>query len=517
MGSRHSLALSLAGVLKSAGWTVEQAFDFVEKLCTSFNDEEADDRQRCVESTFAKDGPIAGRSKLAEIATEEVATVICKWFGIASKTPPAGHRHKPHGEFATEDDYATAFADAVSRDLIFVPQTETWHKKRNGILAPIDIVEVQKDLQEFGAKYSHLGECNLFKSSHGIDAIIKLLKPKLAVDFSVLDHDTRLVGCESGILNLRTRQIVASNGVVTHKLGTVFDPNATCPTFVRFLNDIFDGNQDMIACVRRCLGYTLQGDVGEQCVFICIGSGSNGKSTFLNVVRRLMGTYAENVSPKFLVASNATDYELATLKGKRFVTCHEADRNARLDEEKLKLLTGGDPLTARVIYGAPETFPPSHKLWVATNELPRIHGVNQAIWRRLKQIIRFPVTIQGDDVDIFLEAKLFAELPGILNFALDGYDDWTIQGLKPPASVEAEWLSYKSECDPVGAFVELKCTKDSGTAVSAQELFDAYLSYCEDHFLSPIAKSSLGKILIKKGFVSLKKREGNHWSGIALK
>ena len=148
--SRHKLALNLARGLKCARWKAEQAYDFVEKLCKAFNDKKTDDRRRCVETTFDTAGSVFSEDQLAEIITSPVEMAVYTWSKMTEETPSIGRQLKPHGEFATEDDYATAFANADGCDLFFLPQTGIFYKKRDGVFVPIPLVEVYKDFNDHG-------------------------------------------------------------------------------------------------------------------------------------------------------------------------------------------------------------------------------------------------------------------------------------------------------------------------------------------------------------------------------
>ena len=238
-------------------------------------------------------------------------------------------------------------------------------------------------------------------SHNRIKSIIELSKPQLRSDHILFDDNPWIAGCQGGILDLRTGQLVKPPDIVTKRLGTSVDPDARCPVFESFLYKIFAGDGDKIAFLQRAVGYTLTGLTIEQGLFVLIGMGANGKSTLLRIVGKLMGDYAGSIPMHTLMVSRygseKTD-DLASLKGLRFVSAQEGEAGERLAEAKIKLMTGGDPISARRLYGNYEIFQPQFKLWLATNDLPKIGGTGDAIWRRI-HVIEFPVSIPAAERD----------------------------------------------------------------------------------------------------------------------
>src|SRR3954467_1708292 len=111
-------------------------------------------------------------------------------------------------------------------------------------------------------------------------------------------------------------------------------------------------------------------------------------------------------------------------------------------------MTGGDSITCRALYSSYETYVPQFKLWLATNALPHITGTDESIWRRI-HVVEFPVTIPSGERDPNLFEKLAAELPGVLNWALDGLAEWNASGLNPPEAVKKSTVRYRGESDTV--------------------------------------------------------------------
>ena len=520
-GNRHDCCLALAGVLHGSGWSQERAGSFVERLAKAFGDEEQGDRLACVESTYQSAQQVSGTAKLGDIIGEEDSKLICKWAGWKHAMVPGVDMSGSH--FKTDADCAEQFSKHYKDKLLYSLAEGQWHQRRNGVYVPISEVEVQSAVLAYGEELKGSvdhRDMNKFLSATGVRGIIALARSNLGVKDQEFDSDHDLIGCQNGVLNLRTGELSQQPGsIVTRRIAAVYDPNAKCPQFLKFLNEIFKGDQEVISYLRRCMGYTLQGGVQEQCLFVCIGSGRNGKSTFLNILGKLMGDYSGSLPMASLMdkkfGSDQTN-DLATLRGKRFIACQEGEASSKLAEAKVKLLTGGDKISARLLYQNFKDFWPTHKLWLATNELPRIDGNDEGIWRRMQDIIRFPVTIPQEEVDLELGNKLSKEFAGTLNFAIEGYQDWKETRLKRPSIVVMEYRDYRSSSDTVGSFIEACCIVDRSAKSSTADLYNSYSTWCDHSGLVVVSKSMFGKNLGQRGYDKYKGNKGNGWLGIML-
>jgi putative DNA primase/helicase len=259
--------------------------------------------------------------------------------------------------------------------------------------------------------------------------------------------------------------------------------------------------------------------VSEQCLFILIGTGANGKSTFLNTLQNLFGDYAASIPMQTLMdqrnGSQQTN-DLAYLVGKRFVAASEGERGQRLAESKIKLMTGRDRIVCRRLYHDYFSFGPHFKLWLATNSLPTISGSDEAIWRRI-MVIPFPVTIPDNERDKKLGERLAEELPGILQWAMRGLLEWRAQGLNPPRRILQSTGNYRDENDTVGQWIEAACVQEPEVRATMKELYDSYKSWCENSSFEAMQNTCFGKELTRRRFQILKTRAGNARLGIGLK
>ncbi|MDE5584693.1 MAG: hypothetical protein K2J08_13470 [Ruminococcus sp.] len=357
------------------------------------------------------------------------------------------------------------------------------------------------------------------RSNNSKKAMVKELEHLVAVSPTELDSDKFLVNSRNGVLNLNDFSVNSHKPdfLMTRMLGTLMPENPKKPhKWLDFLNQIFNGDLELIRYIQKALGYSLSGDTSEQCAFFLYGTGRNGKSTFLEVVRKIMGDYATNIQPESIMVksnTNSANSDIARLKGARLVTSVEPNEGMRLNEGLLKQLTGDDMITARKLYGDEFEFRPEFKLWMATNHKPTIRGTDLGIWRRI-HIIPFSVTIPESAVDKKLSHKLEEELPDILAWAVEGYKLWKMEGLRKPKVIEEAVEEYRNEMDVISAFLASDYVVQGGE-VKAQALYAVYCQWAEEcnEYKMPSRKFGLE---MSKRYNKVRKKTGWHYNGISL-
>lgn len=357
-----------------------------------------------------------------------------------------------------------------------------------------------------------------------LNAMVSLAasEPGIPVLPGDLDRDPWLLNVKNGTVDLRTGELRAHRreDLLTKLASVEYDPAAKCPRWLQFLNEIMDGNQNLIGFLQRAAGMSLTGDVSEHVLLICYGTGRNGKSTFLNTLLALTGDYGMAAAPDLLLARQGDRHptELADLFGKRLVVAMETDEGRRLAEALVKQLTGGDPIKARRMREDFWQFTPTHKFWVATNHRPRVRGVDVAIWSRLKLVpfhVRFP---DGDPrQDKRLPQKLLAELPGILAWAVSGCLTWRECGLGVPEEVRAATEAYRAEQDVLAAFINECCIINPLAKALAKDLYRTYVEWCEKNGERPMSQKFFGEQLSERGFERHRGTGGYYnWRGIGI-
>lgn len=354
-----------------------------------------------------------------------------------------------------------------------------------------------------------------------IEAMLALARydQGLIVAASELDANPLVLNVANGTLCLKTGRLRAHDpsDLITKLSPVIYDEEATCPIFHRFMQTTFAGNSETIRYVQGGLGYSLSGSVSEQCLFIPYGPGANGKSTLLGTVEHILGDYALSTPAETLLSKHdGIPSDVARLEGARFVVSQETEDGRRFAESRLKALTGGDTITARRLYCDWQSFEPTHKLWLATNHKPSIKGTDAAIWRRIR-LIPFTAIIPEAERDHDLLDKLKGEASAILKWMLIGCIDWQKNGLPIATEVTKATAEYRNESDLLGAFIEDACVAGDGFSVSAAKLYGVYRTWTENNGEECCTNTAFGRRMTDRGFKKTRRKSGFVYSDIGVK
>jgi putative DNA primase/helicase len=341
------------------------------------------------------------------------------------------------------------------------------------------------------------------------NAMLNLARAELpiAITHDRLNTHDLLVNVQNGTLDLTTGRLRPHDrgDLLTYVLPVEYDPAAVCPTWDTFLGRVM--GRDLADFLARAVGYTLSGLTIEQCLFFLYGRGANGKSTFIETVMALLGDLGHKARAQVLMLAERerVSNEVAALAGRRLVVTSELSDGGRLDEGLVKDLTGGDSMSARFLYGEPFTFKSTFKLWLYGNHKPTIAGTDDGIWRRVR-LIPFTVQIPEKERDATLPAKLRAELPGILAWAVRGWQDFQRHGLGAPAAVTQATAEYRAESDIMGQFLGERCIMQAGATAEAGKLYAAYITWANENGLRPMSNVRFAKSLSERGLAKDKNR-----------
>lgn len=305
-----------------------------------------------------------------------------------------------------------------------------------------------------------------------------------------MDAYQEYLNCQNGIVNLRNGELMphVPEFMMSKICLSEYDVSDKKPVrWLKFLDEVCNGDRDLVRYLQKCVGYSLTGSTREQCAFFLYGIGNNGKSTFLETLSDMLGGYASNAQPDTLMTKRndmggGANSDIARLKSARFVTTEEPSEGVRLNEGLVKQLTGGGKVTCRFLFGDEFEYEPEFKIWIATNHKPVIRGTDVGIWRRIR-LIPFEVNIPKDKVDKNLKYKLREEMPQILHWAVQGYMLYTKEGLEMPERVKKATDEYKSEMDLLQTFADsciiIDYTEVEG--VPANTLYAAYVRWAEQN------------------------------------
>jgi len=334
------------------------------------------------------------------------------------------------------------------------------------------------------------------------------------------DTNRMLLGAENGIIDLTIGKLRDGRPEdrITMTTGLYYDPNAKCPRWEQFIEEVFD-DVELRDWIWRALGYSITGDTTEQVVFMGHGRGGNGKSRFRNAVFTAMGDYAQTTPfSTFALPERSSTNDLAALENARFVDSSETNEGTELNEKRIKAISGEDPMKARYLYQEFIQFVPHLKLWLFVNHRPQVTDDSEGIWRRMR-LIPFTKRFAGKDDDKQLGEKLRAEAQGILAWLVRGCLEWQTRGLTPvPACVRVATEEYRQESDELARFIEDRCIEGPNEQVKASGLYSSYQWWAEGEGIpnrDVLSPTAFGRRMSER-YEKCKKASGMFYLGIGF-
>jgi putative DNA primase/helicase len=420
-------------------------------------------------------------------------------FAVAAVTTAGPTAAFPLTESGDAEQFANLYGDRVRFDhrqgrwLIFDGAQHRWLPDADGELHRLALDSMRHrqragcDVDDADKRKKHVEWALHGEARYRIDNMLALAKnlPPIADKGENWDADPWLLGVANGVVNLQTGQIRDGRPEdrITMSTRVAYDSKAKSKLWETTIREIFERDDDLIAYMQRALGYSLTGSCREEVLFVSWGGGANGKSTIMRTIAWLLGDYADNLSFSALEHrernGGSASPELAKLPGKRFVTASESSDTVRLNEARLKAMTGRDPVTARGLFENEFTFEPSFKLWLATNHRPVVQDDSDGFWRRI-HLIPFLESFVGRE-NVLLKDTLCteAEAPGILAWLVRGALAWQKAGrLDPPETVRAATAEYRRDSDPLTTFFEACCEITPKAREQAGPLYNAFKQWC---------------------------------------
>lgn len=438
------------------------------------------------------------------IADDEISV---KMQRIHDRHPERAYQEDSTGYTWDEAGMADLFSECYIENTRYCPEAKSWYtydgnawvKDHEAILVSAKIKEFSRLLslyvmeiedEDVRNKYSKfclkLGD-RRFRDRIRADAVDRMTIAR--ADF---DANPYLINCQNGTFDLdtmlfrehdwrdfltyRTRFSYALNGLDVYR----------CERWEQFVSEICEGDTDKIDYLQKALGYSMLGVANEECMFILHGKTTrNGKSTLLNTIHHMLGDYAGVVKVSLIchgrgsADADAATPELASTKGKRFVTMAESDSYGKLDESAIKQLTGGEQISARNLYEKKFTFTPQFTLWLSCNDLPAVTDRSLFASDRLR-VIEFNRHFSQAEQDKNLKTVFESEeaMRGIFTWLLTGWFKYKRFGLKMPPSMQRVVNKYQRDNDLVLQFLEDKCRQDFTGRIKQKDLYELYKQWC---------------------------------------
>lgn len=414
---------------------------------------------------------------------------------------------KPVDFLATEDElmevYESSFGaygrtdSANARRLIhymrgtfkFVPEMGwlAWDGSHYKVDREKQIIQVAIEAAEFALTAGATGEqLKWAQNSANKDrllnaAIIAGTDPEVLVQAFDLDSDVNNLCTPAGIINLRTGELRDAERAddLNTRQTTVAMGDVPTPLWSKFLSEVIE-DKERITYLQELLGAALFGDSRFHVLPVLVGTGANGKSTLLDVVSKILGDYSATMPENFLLetGSSAHPTEIARLRGVRFAVASETRPDGRFNESRVKMLTGGDMLSARFMNQNFFDFRPTHTLFLAVNHLPEVKSGGDGFWRRLRKF-DFNKTIPAEKrKENLADLIVKQEGAGVLKWMVEGAVRITEHGITEPDSIKRSTQSYRHEEDHLAKFLDEKVLLASGASVTKTAVYNSYREYC---------------------------------------
>lgn len=434
-------------------------------------------------------------------------------------------------------------SQGVSQDLTErqLAEAETEMKKamdelvKNGGMEILVSVGSKKAVQMFNKQQAHAYEMYedavaykkytiKRRDTKNIAATLKEARPMLEVEQRNLDADEFMLNTPTLTYDLRQGTKYPLEHRPEHFITkqTTVDPSSDgADIWAAALDTFFLKDIDLIDYVQRMVGLSAIGKVYVEALIIAYGEGRNGKSTFWNVIARVLGTYSGNISADMLTVGCRRNVkpELAEAKGKRMLIAAELEEGMRLNTANVKQLCSTDEIYAEKKYKDPFSYTPTHTLVLYTNHLPKVGAIDKGTWRRLI-VIPFDAKIEGS-ADIKNYADYLFEKAGgaILTWVIEGARKVIADNYKidPPQKVRDAIEHYKESNDWLSYFLSERCELDPAYVAKSSEVYNEYRIFCTQVGEFTRSTTDFYTALETVGFERYRDRKGRYIKGLRLK
>lgn len=321
------------------------------------------------------------------------------------------------------------------------------------------------------------------------ETLIKDTITHISVDYSIFDKNGELFNCLNGTYNFETSQFKEHDAkdFITKMSNVIYNPNAKCENWEKFINEIMIGDNEKINYLQRLLAYCLTTNTNEEQMYLFYGATTrNGKSTLVETISHLMGKgkgYSNTSQPDLIGKKNidnrAPSEDLARLRGARAVFMSEPPKEMTINCSMVKQLVGGDTVSARKLRENTFEYIPQFKMIMNTNHLCRIDDATMFYGNKVV-VITFERHFTPEEQDHKLKQKLKneAELSGIFNWIIDGYKMYSVKGMKAPQCIVNDTNEYAKKSDVITEFISEILKYQQGNVLDGKELYNEYQIFC---------------------------------------
>jgi P4 family phage/plasmid primase-like protien len=495
-GYRHHITYGLSGLLHRYSVAIDSSIILVQKL--SINDEEKDSRLLVLNTTYHKASKeVSGYQYLLSVLENVVEdqthakNILKKIIGIISVRD-------------RDQDIITSLTEQVMTEYTFKTMRDNEEMYSYDIGRGLYLRSGDSIIREYVEILSPKIK------TYVVNEIIQKIKRRTYMNRNEFDNHTDIINVQNGLLNIWTGELSehSPDFLSIVQLPIVYDPNAKCPTILRFLGQVFH-SQDVFTAME-IVGYLLyRAAIYEKAVML-YGNGDNGKGVFIKLIEAFIGS--ENCSHVPLQELDNDKFSSADLYGKLVNTFADLTSQKLLTTGNFKTLVSGDTVRAQKKYGQPFSFRNNAKLIFSSNKIPDSDDKSYAYFKRWL-ILSFDRVFQGMSKDTNLINKLTTpdELSGLLNLALVALRQLKKDGGFRDISVEKVRKEYEYNANTVKAFLDDKCAIDLTSpeyCIPTVYLYNEYENFCQQKGVRALEMNTFGSKLKECGIERDRKR--NH-------
>jgi len=398
------------------------------------------------------------------------------------------------------------------RSLLTLTDTEEvlWYDPDVGIYRP----QGEAQIKAFTQGWLYRNDLQEDATTHYMKEVIGYIQRATYVDRNQLNTNHDIVVVKNGVIDLNSRKLLphSKDYKATVSIPVKYDAAAHCPLITKFVEEVVEPKNRQL--LWEIPAWCLTPYSGIQRLVVLLGEGANGKTVYLEMLRRFLGR--DNCTAYSLQSLTTNRFTIAGLFGKLANISPELPSKALREAGPLKTLTGLDTVAAEKKFKDSFNFVNTAKMIFGTNTPPEINEDTLAIWRRFV-VVDFPYSFKGDRADKNLLVKLTTEkeLSGLLNRALDGLTRLKRNGdFTYSTTIEDTRAKYLLASNPAAAFIDECCEFSAWHSITKEELYQAFMKFCDDNRIPGMSKKAFGHKI--KQPCNLSEERGS-WRGIDLK
>ena len=371
--------------------------------------------------------------------------------------------------------------------------------------------------------------CKKSENMRSITSTVRRAEALLPIELEKLDADPWLLNCQNGVIDLKTGDLLPHDRMkyMTQICHADYVPGGwQSDLWENTISQIIP-DTNVLHYLHKFIGYCLTGLTREEKLLFLYGAGGGGKGTFIETIARVLGDYADTVPVDILLSArndagsgNEPTPQLAKMTGKRLIVTSESGQGRRFNDARVKLLTGGDKITARLLRQNPFTFTPMFKIVMSSNFQPAVTNIMDQGMKRRLVIVPFDSDLKNiRDVTIKERLLLPQERAGILSWCVDGCLLWQKEGLDDmPDAIKKSLIDYYNSSDLIGEFIETYCDVAPDKHVYARDLLQAFNEKMNDgRGWHDMRLSTFSENMKMRDFHKRHYKNGTHFEGIDLK